>query len=155
MSAYSASPPVMTRTTEPSTKKDKDPLACTNCTAYRGFTAARMDGCCAISTAPSVAIVTNHTSVMGPKALPTRSVPNRCTKKSVARITTVMGTMYCASEGTANSSPSMAPSTLMAGVMMPSPYRRAVPNRASATKIPPLVNPCGVPRGKISASRAN
>ena len=120
-----------------------------------GFTAPRIHGDCMISRTPRVAIVINHTSMIGPKALPIRSVPKRCTANSDVRITSVIGTMYCATLGTAISRPSIAPSTLMAGVMMPSPYSRAVPNRASATKMPPRLNPCGVPRGKINASIAN
>ena len=97
----------------------------------------------------------NHNNMMGPKAFPIRSVPNRCTANSDVRMTTVMGTMYCATLGTAISSPSMAPNTLMAGVMMPSPYSRAVPKSASATNRPPRLKPVGVPRGKIKASIAN
>ena len=155
MSAYSASPPVMTRTTDPSTKNESEPCACMKCNACTGLTAVRIHGDAAISCRPSAAMVTNHTSMMGPNALPTRSVPSRCAKNSMARITSVIGTMNRATLGSAISSPSMAPSTDMAGVMMPSPYSNAMPHRASATNTLPLAPSRSSPRlGKMSASNA-
>jgi hypothetical protein len=41
---------------------------------------------------PSAAMLTNHTSVAGPKIAPTPAVPFFCTRNSAARISTVTGT---------------------------------------------------------------
>ena len=83
--------------------------------------AARMRGARAISARPSAAMVPNHTSVMGPNALPTFDVPKRCTMNSRSRIATVTATTDFSIAGATTLSPSTAPSTEMAGVMMPSP----------------------------------
>ena len=62
-----------------------------NSTAYHGLTApehlrvhARCPGC------PSTAMQTNQTSMIGPNALPIRSVPWRWNQNSPPRITTAM-----------------------------------------------------------------
>ncbi len=67
----------------------------------------------------------NHVSVSGPKTLPSPAVPRLCTANSPIRMTTVMsGMRNCrspAKKSVATSRPSMAESTEMAGVIMPSP----------------------------------
>src|SRR5262249_13004826 len=40
---------------------------------------------------PRIAMVTNHTSMIGPKARPTSAVPRRWTRNSSARMTTAAG----------------------------------------------------------------
>ena len=77
-------------------------------------------------------MVTNQTSINGPKAVPTRAVPKRCTTKRPMRMTTVSGTTAAEKFGLTSLRPSMAESTEMAGVMMPSPYRSAAPMRPRA-----------------------
>ena len=41
--------------------------------------------------APAMAMVTNQTSITGPKNAATRAVPRRCTANSAIRMTTVSG----------------------------------------------------------------
>ena len=57
----------------------------------------------------------------GPNILPTAAVPRDCTMKSPNSTTSESGTMYGVKTGVASLSPSTAPSTVMAGVIMPSP----------------------------------
>ena len=66
-------------------------------------------------------MVTNQASMTGPKKRPIVPVPKRWARNSASKITTVSGTTTGVSEGAATSSPSMALSTEMAGVMAPSP----------------------------------
>ncbi len=53
-------------------------------------------------------------------------------ENSPIRIVTVIGTTYGVNNGVATSRPSTAPSTEIAGVIMPSPYSSAVPKMPSA-----------------------
>ena len=78
-------------------------------------------GAAMMERTPSVEIVTNQTSMIGPNAVPTRAVPNRCAMNRPNRINRVMGTTTCDSAGVPTSRPSTAPSTEMAGVITPSP----------------------------------
>ena len=66
-------------------------------------------------------MVTNHTTMIGPNRPPTRWVPYCWMKKSTQMMATESGTTYGSASGVATCSPSMAPSTEMAGVIMPSP----------------------------------
>ena len=59
--------------------------------------------------------------MIGPNSRPTRCVPCRWIAKTPIRMTTVIGTTYGSKSGVATFSPSTAPSTEMAGVIMPSP----------------------------------
>jgi hypothetical protein len=77
---------------------------------------------------PSSASTANHTTITGPKNLPTLAVPWRCTMNSTVSTSNVMGTTQRCSPGAATSRPSTAESTEMAGVMTPSPKKMAVPN---------------------------
>ena len=115
MSAYSASPPVTTRNTEPSTRNPCPPLCAKNWTPWIGFTAASTPGCCTICTAPSTPSVANQRSITGPKIEPMLAVPRRCTANSPTRIAIVNGTTYGRKIGVTISSPSTALSTEIAG----------------------------------------
>ena len=59
--------------------------------------------------------------MIGPKKWPTRLVPNRWTKNSAVRTAIVSGTTTSSRSGETTSRPSIADSTLIAGVIMPSP----------------------------------
>lgn len=93
MSAYSASPPVTTRKTEPSTRKPSHPLRRKNSRPCSGFTASITSGWRTIWRTPSTASTVNQSRVIGPNTFPTRAVPVRCTAKIATRMTTVMGRM--------------------------------------------------------------
>ena len=69
----------------------------------------------------SSAMTTNHASMTGPNSRPTFAVPRLWMRNSPMMMTTVTGTTYGAKSGVATFKPSTAPSTEMAGVMMPSP----------------------------------
>jgi hypothetical protein len=81
---------------------------------------------------PISASVMNHTTMIGPNTVPMPAVPRDCTKKSPARITTVIGTTNGSNSVVAIPSPSTALNTEIAGVIMPSPYSKAAPNRPIA-----------------------
>ena len=58
---------------------------------YHGFSACRIEGSRTISRAPSVAIVANHTSMIGPKTPPTLAVPYFWKKNNKKRMRRVAG----------------------------------------------------------------
>ena len=66
-------------------------------------------------------MVTNHTSVMGPKNLPMPAVPRFCTAKRQNSTTSVSGITHSLNAGDTTSRPSTADSTEIAGVITPSP----------------------------------
>ena len=72
-------------------------------------------------SSPSAAMVANHSSITGPKNLPMPAVPCFWNKNSRNNTSSVSGMTYLVSSGDITSSPSMAPSTVIAGVMTPSP----------------------------------
>ena len=80
-------------------------------------------------------MVTNQTTIIGPKTRPTLAVPRFWTRNSANRMATVIGTTNVRSAGVTTSRPSTAPRTEIAGVMMPSPYRSDAPNKPSAMRI--------------------
>ncbi len=121
ISAYSASAPVSTRNTEPSTTNACSACSCRNAIAYIGLTAARICGAFIRFIRPSAASAANQTSITGPNSLPTTDVPLRWIRNSAAKITSVIGNTNGDSDGAAISRPSMAESTEMAGVMTASP----------------------------------
>ena len=84
-------------------------------------------------------MVRNHTVMTGPKSRPMEAVPRLWMEKSPRRMSTVMGTTAWSKAVVATVSPSTALSTLMAGVMMPSPKSSAAPaSTSSATRpMPP------------------
>ena len=121
MSAYSASAPVTASTTAPSRTNAAHPLCIMNVMAYIGLTAARMAGERMTSCRPVAAITVNQINISGPKNAPTFAVPWRCIKNSPKITTMVTGIMTLSKFGDTISSPSMAPSTEIAGVITPSP----------------------------------
>ena len=60
-----------------------------------------------------------------------RSVPWRWKRNNTNSTSTLSGTTILPNTGVATRSPSTAPSTVIAGVMTPSPYRSAAPNNPS------------------------
>ena len=85
--------------------------------------------------------------------MPTPAVPWLWNQNSTTRITIVIGTTYGSSTGVATPRPSTAPSTEMAGVMMPSPYSSAAPKIPRAISQPRSLLPVGL-IGVASAVRA-
>ena len=121
MSAYSASPPVTQSTTDPNIKKPGQLCAMKKRAPYSGLMAPSTCGLRAIHGSPMPTNVTNQTSMVGPKMRPTLAVPRFCAEKSRSSTTTVSGKMNWCSLSVVSSSPSIAESTLSAGVIMPSP----------------------------------
>jgi len=74
--------------------------------------------------------------MIGAKTPPTLAVPYFWTKNSRKRMSRVDGSTYGLNAGVTTSRPSAALSTEIAGVMTPSPYRRAAPNSPSARRTP-------------------
>jgi len=70
---------------------------------------------------PRPAMTMNHSSMMGPNALPIFSVPNLCAANSATRIATAAGITNGLREAVATLTPSNALNTEIAGVMTPSP----------------------------------
>ncbi len=66
-------------------------------------------------------MVVNQSSITGPNIAPTRAVPALCTENSPTRMPMANGTTYGARTGVTVCSPSTALSTVIAGVIMPSP----------------------------------
>jgi hypothetical protein len=66
-------------------------------------------------------MVANHTSMIGPKTLPTAPVPRFWTMNSPVMMPIAMGTTQLSNDDETFSSPSTAERTEMAGVMTPSP----------------------------------
>src|SRR6185436_17743999 len=97
------------------------PLRVKNATAYVGSTALSTEGFFAICQTPSEAIVRNQTAVTGPKKRPIFAVPYFWTANNAMITTIVIGTTYDATRVVATLSPSIALSTEIAGVIMPSP----------------------------------
>src|SRR6266496_4589596 len=100
-SAYSASPPVTTRNTAPSTTNPRRGSSAKKRAAWYGETAASTPGCRMISLKPSRPIVANQTSMTGPNTAPIRAVPRLCTRNKPIRITSVTGITHEASAGVA------------------------------------------------------
>jgi hypothetical protein len=92
---------------------------------------------------------TNHTSITGPKSLPTVPVPRFWMANSAIRMTIASGITQALSAGAATSRPSVADSTEIAGVMAPSPYSSAMPNRPIS--ISTAKKPVGFRRSPITS----
>jgi hypothetical protein len=89
--------------------------------ASSGLSAARTSGFIMMPRTPRTAIQANHTIVTGPNTAPIPAVPRRCTMNSAMMIPRLIHITQGFSDGVATESPSIAPSTEMAGVMIPSP----------------------------------
>ena len=70
---------------------------------------------------PRTASAANHSSITGPNSAPTRPVPSRWRLNSATRAAIVAGRMTGFKRVVATSRPSMALSTEIEGVIMPSP----------------------------------
>ena len=92
-----------------------------NRAAWPGYTAASTPGLRSSHGVPAAAMLTNQTSVAGPKIAPTRAVPRFWTRNSAATIAIASGTTARWIDGATTSRPSTALSTEMAGVIIPSP----------------------------------
>ncbi len=78
----------------------------------------------------------NQQRMIGPKILPTCAVPRRWIAKSAVRMTTVSGTTTSSKRGVTIRRPSTAESTLIAGVMIPSPKSRPAASMSSQSRKP-------------------
>ena len=76
----------------------------------------------------------NQSMVKGPKNLPIVAVPCRCTINSPARIPIDKGTNHWLKMGVAILRPSMAESTEIAGVIIPSPKNSDAPTKPKAIR---------------------
>ena len=90
---------------------------------------------------PSSASVANHTTITGPNSRPTVSVPRFWIENRPTRMAAVIGSTQVWIVGAAISIPSTADSTEIAGVIIPSPYSRAVPKSPSITSERPTLPP--------------
>ena len=88
-------------------------------------------------------MVRNHTDMIGPNMAPTRPVPKRCIVNSRNNTTSDKATMTFSETGVATLRPSMALSTEIAGVIIPSPYNSAAPNNPRTMS---TVRRCGIAR---------
>ena len=88
---------------------------------WRGSIAHSTSGWRASDTAPSPPITTNQSSMTGPNSRPMRSVPTACSANSATRMAAATGSTTPPRSGVATLTPSMALSTEIDGVRMPSP----------------------------------
>ena len=95
--------------------------------AHHGLTACSTSGSCRIFITPSTASARNHTTITGPNTLPTRAVPKRWVANSATSTSTVIGTIHACMRGATTSRPSIADSTVTAGVITPSPKNSDAP----------------------------
>jgi hypothetical protein len=95
----------------------------------------------------------NQTIITRPNTAPTRAVPRRWNMNNATRIRLArMGITQSGRFGAAMLMPSTAPRTEIAGVITPSPYRRAAPNSPSPTSRRRAPSRCR--RGWSRASKA-
>ena len=154
MSAYSASAPVSARKTPPRMTRLAQPCRARKPSPSSGLIAASTAGWPATLIAPSTAMNANQSSMTGPNRRPIDATPNGCAANSVARITTAVGSTQGLTTAVITSVPSIALSTEIAGVITPSPYSSAAPNRpAQVSNV--VRDSSRLPKcGPTSASRA-
>ena len=121
MSAYSASAPVIVKTTAPIAMKAIAGRSMENRIAQCGDKAVMMTGWWMIHGMPKAARVRNQVAITGPKALPMTSVPRLCTMNKRVRMTTEAGRTIFSASGLATVRPSTALITEIAGVIKESP----------------------------------
>ena len=95
--------------------------------AHHGLKALSTSGALITLPIPIAASDTNHSIITGPNTLPTFSVPKRWAMNRATSTSRVIGTTKRPSPGAATSRPSTAPSTVIAGVMTPSPKNSEAP----------------------------
>ena len=98
-----------------------------NRTAQLGDRAWNTPGSFTTCVSPNNAITVNQISITGPKSQPIVPDPNRCTANRPMRIASDSGTTRWVSAVEATDTPPTAPSTEIAGVMIPSPKNNAAP----------------------------
>ena len=81
--------------------------------------------------APTLAMATNQATITGPKIRPTFAVPKRWNENRPTRMARLRGTTHRPRSGDSTASPSTAPSTVMGGVIIPSPKNSAAPKMPS------------------------
>ena len=92
-----------------------------NFTAHHGLKALSTSGSAMMFHRPMAASDRNQTVVIGPNTRPTFSVPKRWAANTPSNTAMVIGSTKGLSPGAATSSPSTAPSTEIAGVIILSP----------------------------------
>ena len=108
-----------------------------NRTAQLGDRAWNTPGSFTTCVSPNNAITVNQISITGPKSQPIVPDPNRCTANRPMRIASDSGTTRWVSAVEATDTPPTAPSTEIAGVMIPSPKNNAAPKIPRITKTAP------------------
>ena len=103
------------------------PCCTKNCIPQYGFSAFNVSGALRMLNTPIAAIDRNHSTITGPNTFPTLAVPKRWPANRPNRINRLIGTTHRVKTGDTTSRPSTAPSTVMGGVIMPSPKNRAAP----------------------------
>jgi hypothetical protein len=103
---------------------------------------------------PHSPMTVNHTNITGPNSRPTTPVPSRCTAKRQRRIAAVIGTTRWDTDGAAISTPSIADSTEIAGVMMLSPKNNDAPNTPSSASACGTARPLSAPIRRTSVISA-
>ncbi len=112
------------------TTSEAQPFSRRNCTAKTGLKANRTCGALMMEMIPVMARVANQTTMTGPNAHATRSLPFRWKRKSpiamAAAIRRRVNPLVSSNPGIRRM-PSTAERMLIAGVMTPSPIKSAIP----------------------------
>ena len=117
-----------------------------NVAAYVGDSALRIAGLPTTPWIPQAAITANQTAITGPNSRPTTPVPSRWIRKRPIRIAAVIGSTMSPTPGAATSTPSIADSTEIAGVIMLSPKNSDAPNTPSRASTTAVRRPLGALR---------
>ena len=149
MSAYSASAPVIARTTAPSAMNATKGRSAMNASAWCGDSARRIEGPASRCGSPIAARARNHSAITGPKNRPMPPVPRCCTANSAVSTISAPGTITALGTAAATSMPSKAESTEIAGVITESPKNSAAPTTPStsatdASRGPTPPGPCSL-----------
>lgn len=106
-------------------------------------------GCCAQLYAPSAPIVRNQSTMSGPASRPMSCEPCRCSEKRTSSTPTASAER---ARSEPSGRPSSAPSTLIAGVIAPSPISRLQPSIASSVTRWRARAPSGGPERMVCSS---
>ncbi len=108
-----------------------------------------------IARAPNAPISMNHASISGPANQPIRPLPSRWVRKTPTTMNAEATTTQWACSGPCTGArPPIALSTLMAGVMIPSPYKSAAPINAAQSSHRPRPRVAASSRDRASARSA-
>src|SRR5690348_960788 len=133
MSAYNASAPVTHSTTAPSTRNPPLPWWAKKLNPYQEWMAGDTGGGSTMLYTPIKPSAMNHTHITGPNTVPTPPVPRFWIRNSVTSTSTAIHTTQCVRAGAATPRPSTADSTVIDGVITPSPKNNAAPSTAAST----------------------